>query len=191
MTKVNFAKSKKKARNKRSLLIKILLVGGTLMLLQLSHKANAAANPGPSQKHREATLGGPSKKTSNSIVKGANATLRGSRALYCTSPSSAPVYLGQSGRWTLQGEVVSDYTLKGVTLKNIARKDIGSNSDHISRDQRISDERVFKLQPDVFCNYEVNLPRDFSGEKKFRARLVETCDNLFDGSAELNCSVRD
>lgn len=209
MTKASLLKTKKRTKLKlvkparstraskakpfmkhRALLVKILVVTACLALLQFifgGDKAFAATKKSGGTK----VVGGPSKKSSNSIIKGANANLRGSRALYCTSHSSAPAYLGQSGRWTLQGEVVSEYTLKGVTLKNASRKDLGSISDRISRDQRIAEERVFKLQPDVFCDYEINLPRDFSGEKTFRARLVETCDNLFDGTAELNCHVRD
>lgn len=126
------------------------------------------------------------KKTmiANAVTIGAS-----EKPLRCVSNSKAPVYHGMSGRWTLQALVHSDFTLKDVTLKNNSRKDVGSKSDRAARDPRITDERVFKLAPDTYCNYEINLPRDFSGEKSFKARLVETCDNMFDGSAELHCSI--
>lgn len=130
-------------------------------------------------------------KREGRVVKTSTLKSSGNKNLYCTSNSAAPVYLGQSGRWTLTGEVVSDFTLKELSLKTNARHDLGSVSERISRDARVKEERLFALKPDPFCNYELSLPRDFSGEKKFNARLVETCDNMFDGTAELNCSIRD
>lgn len=171
MTRINLAKAK---ANRKSLLYHALALGAALVLAQLLVVKTAEAKR---SYHRR-------------VVKGANASLKGKRSLHCSSLQSAPVYLGLEGQWVLKGQVVSDFTIKNLSLKTPRRRDLGSNQKMASYDSRIADERVFQLKPDPFCNYEVNFPRDFSGEKRFSARLVQTCDNLFDGTAELSCSLR-
>lgn len=86
--------------------------------------------------------------------------------------------------------MASDYRLRDVKLKNQRHGKLTSESKSISYDRRISEARLFKLSADVFCNYEVQVPRDFSKSKSFQADLTMTCDDMYDASAKMTCVLR-
>lgn len=187
MTRINLVKSTQSKAQPVSreltpiVVLRFFLVAIFVVLLGLLIKSQDANAAQKSLAQRQGKIVKASKADHNKL----------GRELYCSSSSGAPVYLGRSGTWILKGQVVSDFTLKDLSLKNRTRGDLGSLSERASRDHRVQEERSFLLKPDPFCNYELAMPRDFSGEKSFNARLVQTCDNMFDGTAELNCNIRD
>jgi len=110
--------------------------------------------------------------------------------LNCSSGSKAPAYINSSGQWRIKAKVQSPYTLHDIEVKNMRKKNLGAKTTTARYDRRITDARLFELQPDVYCNYELIMPRNFKSEGRFRAELVMTCDDMYDGKALLNCSVR-
>lgn len=110
--------------------------------------------------------------------------------LSCASHSNAPAYLNTSGQWLLEAKVQSAFTLRDVKMQNRRKKDLGSESTIARYDRRINDARLFELKPDVFCNYELVLPRKFTEQATFNADLIMTCDDMYDGKATLNCAMK-
>lgn len=108
----------------------------------------------------------------------------------CYSNANAPAYRNSNGLWILEASVASDFRLRDVKLKNQRHTKLNSESKSISYDRRITEVRAFKLSPDVFCNYDVQIPRDFSKQKSFQAELSMTCDDMFDASAKMTCVLR-
>lgn len=110
--------------------------------------------------------------------------------LNCASHRNAPAYINSSGQWRLEAKVQSPYTIKDVKLKNMRKSNLGSTSAVVRYDRRITDARLFELRPDVYCNYELVMPRNFKTQAAFQADLIMTCDDMYDGKATLNCSIR-
>lgn len=109
------------------------------------------------------------------------------KQIRCYSNSNAPAYRNAKGLWILEATVASDFRLRDVTLKNQNHRRLNSESKSISYDRRISELRAFKLSPDIFCNYDLQVPRDFSAEKSFQADLLMTCDDLYDAETKMTC----
>ena len=108
----------------------------------------------------------------------------------CYSNANAPVSSSTNGLWIMDAEVASDYRLREVKLKNNSNRNVGSESKSVSYDRRVTESRIFKLSADVMCNYQVELPRDFSKTKSFRAALDLTCDGMFDADIKMTCVSR-
>lgn len=108
----------------------------------------------------------------------------------CYSNANAPVSHSLNGLWILEASVASDYRLRDVKLKNNSDRTVGSESKSVSYDRRVTQTRMFKLSADVLCNYDVELPRDFSKTKSFRASLDLTCDGMFDADIKMTCVQR-
>jgi len=122
-----------------------------------------------------------------SLLMGADAM---AAKLVCSSHKNAPAYLHSSGQWQVSADIQSVWTLKDLKLSNKRHRNLGSETPRTQYDRRISDSRLFKLKPDVFCNYEFILPKDFISEKSFTASLEMTCDDMYDGRATLYCVVK-
>lgn len=110
--------------------------------------------------------------------------------LACYSNRNAPAYMDSSGQWSLKAEVQSEWTIKEAVLKNRSNLQLGGESPRVTYDKKTSDVRVFKLKPDVNCNYELVVPRDWKTAANFQADLEMTCDDMYDGKAILNCTVK-
>ncbi len=108
----------------------------------------------------------------------------------CYSNANAPAYRNSNGLWILEAKVASDFRLQDVKLKNQRHKKLESESKSISYDRRINEFRIFKLSADTFCNYDIQVPRDFSKQKSFQAELTMTCDDMFDAEAKMTCVQR-
>ncbi len=114
----------------------------------------------------------------------------GAATLNCSSGSKAPAYIHSTGQWRINADVQSPYTLKNIEIKNMRKKQLGSTTARSLYDKRISDARLFEVKPDVFCNYELVLPRNFKTEGRFVGELIMTCDDMYDAKARLNCSIK-
>lgn len=130
-------------------------------------------------------------KFAMSLLLGLTASLSaGAATLNCASGSKAPAYINSTGQWRVKAEVQSPYTLRNIEIKNMRKKNLGSTTATARYDKRISDARLFEVKPDVYCNYELVLPRNFKTDGRFVADLIMTCDDMYDGKATLNCNVR-
>lgn len=130
-------------------------------------------------------------KIAITLVLGLSSALSaGASTLNCSSGSKAPAYINSSGQWRIKADVQSPYTLKNIEIKNLRKKQLGSTTTRALYDKRITDARLFEVKPDVFCNYELVLPRNFKTEGRFVGELIMTCDDMYDGKAKLNCNVR-
>lgn len=109
--------------------------------------------------------------------------------LSCYSGKNAQAYMNTTGQWRIKAEVQSPYTLKNLEIKNLRKSSLGSKTEVARYDKRITDARLFETKPDVFCNYELVMPRNFKTDKKFVADLIMTCDDMYDGKAKMYCNV--
>lgn len=131
-------------------------------------------------------------KVAVTVIAGILASLSvGASTLNCSSGAQAPAYINSRGQWRVKADVQSPYTLRNIEIKNLRKKNLGSETKMARYDKRIGDARLFEVKPDVFCNYELVLPRNFKTESgRFTADLIMTCDDMYDGTAKLSCRVR-
>lgn len=123
------------------------------------------------------------------VILVSTSSAQAAKTLKCKSGSNAPAYENARGRWYLNAKVQSAYTLREIELTNARKRDLGAKAATARYDRKITDARLFKLKPDVFCNYDVIMPKQFSDQESFKAELTMTCDDMFDGTADLSCSI--
>lgn len=130
-------------------------------------------------------------KIAMTLVVALTATMSAQAAqLSCYSGKNAQAYMNTTGQWRIKADVQSPYTLKNLEIKNLRKSTLGSMTALARYDKRITDARLFETKPDVFCNYELVMPRDFKTQKKFVADLIMTCDDMYDGKATMYCNVK-
>jgi hypothetical protein len=110
--------------------------------------------------------------------------------LHCQSSQKAKAYRNSTGRWSLNAEISSEFRLKNISLKNSKHAKLGALTEAAIYDRRSLGLRNFRVAPDVFCNYELQLPREFSKTSVVQAELVQTCDDLFDATVNLGCRIQ-